>query len=366
VFRKVRLRLALGALVAALLVIGAYPVRTSEVSVISTDRFVLYIPRSVAVRPDVLDYMLSSMHKCLDFVEAFFAHSLRARICHLWEDALPALGDSPGSCICKPGSERHEVHETFRTLPTNPSDVDVRAFTWIHEYTHCVLYEVFGALPPLVDEGVACMIADDLFERNSYAQAAIMLTAGELPSLVALANWVNHAARAWRFDAWVNYSAAASLVSFIRDEYGRDAIIRMCERMPDCRVASWECILSMVMTALEETAGIKLDRLEAAWRQRIDSTEIDSQFRLGRVAAVRLLKHLHSSPDLDSLIFLSGRAGKSIGSFWNEFFGLQQMAAWFGTDRAGDMTEEELREQIDELHVKADKLRRALLYGNGE
>jgi hypothetical protein len=139
VFRKVRLRLALGALVAALLVIGAYPVRTSEVSVISTDRFVLYIPRNVAVRPDVLDYMLSSMHKCLDFAEAFFAHSLRARICHLWGDAVPALGGSPGSCICKPGSDRHEVHETFRTIPTNPSDVDVCAFTWIHEYTHCVL-----------------------------------------------------------------------------------------------------------------------------------------------------------------------------------------------------------------------------------
>jgi hypothetical protein len=31
-----------------------------------------------------------------------------------------------------------------------------------------------------VDEGVACMIADDPFERNSHAQAVIMSTAGEL------------------------------------------------------------------------------------------------------------------------------------------------------------------------------------------
>jgi len=82
----------------------------------------------------------------------------------------------------------------------------------------------------------------------------------------------------------------------------------------------------------------------------------DCRLRPRLVAGVRLLKHLYSSPDLDSLVILSNLTGKSIGSFWNEFFGLQQMAARFGTDRAGDTTEKELREQIDELHIRAVEL----------
>jgi len=363
-FRKVRLQLAIGALAAMLLAFCAYPARASTAVATSMDRFVLHIPSDATVLPEVLDCMLSSMDECLAFAETSLGRRLRAPIHHLWVDEAP--GVLLGLCVCKHGTERHEVVHILQKPPTSRNEVDNYASAWVHEYTHCVLYEAFGELPTLVNEGIACVVADDLLGRERHAQAAIVLAAGELPSLIALANWANQATRAWRFETGVNYSAAASFMSFIRDEYGRDALISMCERMPDCRVASWGHIPKMVTAALEETAGMSLDRLETAWRERLDSTEIDTRLKPRLVVSVRLLKHLHSSPDLDSLLFLPDLTGKNIDSFWNEFFRLHQTVVYFGMDRAGDTTEQELREQIDELHVKAAELRLTLLYGDGE
>jgi hypothetical protein len=195
-FRKTRPRLAIGALAVVLLASSAYTARASEVSAISTDRLVLHIPRDTTVPPEVLDDMLSSMHKCLAFAEASLGRRLRAPVHHLWVDEAPGLGGPSAPCICKPGTERHEVLYVSREPPTSREEVDNYASTWVHEHTHCILYEAFGALPTLVNEGIACMVADDLFGQDSHAQAAIMSAAGELPSLVALANWVNHASRA--------------------------------------------------------------------------------------------------------------------------------------------------------------------------
>lgn len=59
---------------------------------------------------------------------------------------------------------------------------------------------------------------------------------------------------------------------------------------------------------------MSLDRLEAAWKERLGSTEIDSRLKPRLVVSVRSLKHLHSSPDLDSLLFLSDLTGKNIDS----------------------------------------------------
>ncbi len=305
--------------------------------------------------------MLSSMDRRLAFAEASLGHRLRAPVHYVWVDEAPGLGGFPGQYICNPVAERHKVFHILREPPTSREEVDNSASAWVYEYTHCVLCEAFGALPALVNEGIACMVEDDLFERNSHAEAAITSAAGILPPLVVLVNWLNQATRAWQFDTVVNYSAAASFMSFVRDEFGRDALVSMCKRMPDCRVASWERIPEMVITALEETAWMSLDRLETTWKQRLDSTEIDCRLRPRLVAGVRLLKHRYSSPDFDSPVFLSNLAGKSIGSFWNEFLRLQQTVVYFGAARSSDTTEQELREQIDELHVRAAELRFTLL-----
>jgi len=98
----------------------------------------------------------------------------------------------------------------------------------------------------------------------------------------------------------------------------------------------------------------------------VGSTEIDPRLRLRLGVGVRLPKGLHSSPDFDSLVFLSDLTGKRGDPSWDEPSRLQQVAVHFVLDRASDTTERELHEEIGEPHVKVDGLRLALLRGDGE
>ena len=96
------------------------------------------------------------------------------------------------------------------------------------------------------------------------------------------------------------------------------------------------------------------------------STEFDSRLKPRLGVGVRLPKRPRSSPDLDSLVFLSDLTGKRADPSWDEPSRLQRVTVHFGLDRASDTTERELHEEIGEPHVRVDGRRLALLRGDGE
>ncbi len=131
-----------------------------------------------------------------------------------------------------------------------------------HEITHVLVEQSFhGApVPRWLHEGLAQVVAREFSEQTTVAISKGMLGDGLLTLGELVEGFPHDPLR-----AQLAYAQSADLVAFIRNEYGLPALQRLLKEMSAGRP---------VRAAFREATGQSLDQVDAAWRARLEHSQL--------------------------------------------------------------------------------------------